>query len=267
MYTGFWITENKGNNSFCFETPSSKFLPSKERVNSIYVAPRKKWDLNDLALGSKPVFREKNQQEVIVEYQGLEKFVELKIPVTWISYPPVPQSGTSPLVGGTYPCIIFDNHNHALFFWYEAYTNNLFKKWVKVIHIDQHTDMNENTNILDDIDNLSEQEIFDFTNYSCNVGNFIKPALQSWLIWSVELITTEYKLLHFDTADEILKQEEYILDIDLDFWHPDMSIEQFDQTIEQTRKLIQYAKYVTIATSPFFLDQQLALELCKKILE
>ncbi len=81
----------------------------------------------------------------------------------------------------------------------------------------------------------------------------------------MELITTEYKLLHFDTADEKLEQEEYILDIDLDFWHPDMSIEQFDTTIQQTRKLIQHAKYITIATSPYFLDQQLAIDIIEKI--
>ncbi|PID34720.1 MAG: hypothetical protein CR971_01785 [candidate division SR1 bacterium] len=255
MYTGFWITEKKGNNSFCFD--------EEKNQQRIYIAPRIKGDLSDLALGSKPVFREKNQQGVIVEYQGLEKFVELSLPSKGRRL--AKRDGGVGKGKRTCPCIIFDNHNHALFFWYEAYTNNLFKKGVKVIHIDQHTDMNENTHILDDIDTLTEQKIFDFTNCSCNVGNFIKPALQSRLIGSVELITTEYKLLHFDTADEKLEQEEYILDIDLDFWHPDMSIEQFDTTIQQTRKLIQHAKYITIATSPYFLDQQLAIDIIEKI--
>ncbi len=125
--------------------------------------------------------------------------------------------------------------------------------------------MNSNMNTLSDIDELTSQEVFDFTQYSCNVGNFIQPALQSGLISGVELITTEYKLLHLDTSDNVLEQEEYILDIDLDFWHPDMSIEYFDKTIEQVRKLLYHAKYITIATSPYFLDQELALILCKKI--
>lgn len=238
MYnTGFWITEKKGNNIFCFD--------EKKQQSEIYVAKTKKWNLNDLAIGDKSVFREKNNLGDIVLYQGLENFIECD------NY------------------IIFDNHNHALFFWYQAYKNNMFKKWVKVIHIDQHTDMNENANILADIDTLTKQEVFDFTNYSCNVGNFIQPALQSGLIWSIELVTTEYKLNHFDIEKFIQELEkektEYILDIDLDFWHPDMSIENIEKTFEQTRKLIKHAQYITIASSPYFLNQKYAIDILKKI--
>jgi hypothetical protein len=45
-----------------------------------------------------------------------------------------------------------------------------------------------------------------------------------------------------------------------------MSIEQFDKTIQITKELIKKAKIVTIATSPYFLDQNLALKLLNKIL-
>lgn len=233
MYTGFWITEKIGNNSFWFD--------QKNQQSQIYVAEVIQWTLDDLIVGDKPVFREKNNQGAIIEYHWLKNFIK--------------KDNT----------IIFDNHNHALFFWYQAYKNNLFKKWIQVIHIDQHTDMNTNECKLGTIEQISEKEVFDFTNHQCNVGNFIQPAIQSWLIGSIELITTEYKLNNFDTNKDILQQEDYILDIDLDFWHPDMSIENLEKTLEQTRKLAQYAQYITIATSPYFLDQHLALDILKNI--
>lgn len=45
-----------------------------------------------------------------------------------------------------------------------------------------------------------------------------------------------------------------------------MSIEQFEKTIQITKELIKKAKIVTIATSPYFLDQNLAHSLLKLIL-
>jgi hypothetical protein len=45
-----------------------------------------------------------------------------------------------------------------------------------------------------------------------------------------------------------------------------MSIEKFNKTIQITKELIKKAKIVTIATSPYFLDQNLALLLIDKII-
>ena len=42
-----------------------------------------------------------------------------------------------------------------------------------------------------------------------------------------------------------------------------MGINNFEQTIKNTKNLISSAKMVTIATSPYFLDQKQALELIK----
>jgi len=57
------------------------------------------------------------------------------------------------------------------------------------------------------------------------------------------------------------------LDIDLDFWHPDMSIEKYQKTIDITKDLMKKSRVVTIATSPYFLDQKLALKILKDLLE
>lgn len=128
---------------------------------------------------------------------------------------------------------IIDNHDRALEFW---------EKGIHVIHIDQHTDMRP-----------VEEWV--------NVGNFLRYALETGVIPGSTQINTEYSLLRYERPSY-----PYILDIDLDFRDPAMSIEQFDQTIQICKLLIQDAQSVTIATSPYFLDQHLAIELLHKLL-
>jgi hypothetical protein len=81
------------------------------------------------------------------------------------------------------------------------------------------------------------------------------------LINKVEQINTEYKLLNFQTDENNL-----ILDIDLDFRAPEMSIERYFETIKKTKELISKSRVVTIATSPYFLDQDTAIKVCKELL-
>jgi len=52
----------------------------------------------------------------------------------------------------------------------------------------------------------------------------------------------------------------------LDFRAPEMSIEKYSDTIEKTKELISKSKVVTIATSPYFFNQELAIKVCKEIL-
>jgi hypothetical protein len=60
-----------------------------------------------------------------------------------------------------------------------------------------------------------------------------------------------------------MPENPYILDIDIDFWAPEMGIEEFDRSIEKTRQLIAGASIVTIATSPCFIDQERAVEIVR----
>jgi len=55
--------------------------------------------------------------------------------------------------------------------------------------------------------------------------------------------------------------DKMILDIDLDFRAPEMSIEKYEETIKKTRALMEEASLITIATSPYFLDQNIALKI------
>lgn len=79
--------------------------------------------------------------------------------------------------------IVFDNHNHALYFWYEAQANGLIGAKNTLVHIDEHSDLWENENDISKEPNL--EQVFEFTNHQCNVGNYIQPAIRSGIIETV----------------------------------------------------------------------------------
>jgi hypothetical protein len=57
----------------------------------------------------------------------------------------------------------------------------------------------------------------------------------------------------------------FILDIDLDFWAPEMGNQSFS-SLDKLHQLMQKAECITIATSPYFLEQERAVELVKKLI-
>jgi hypothetical protein len=68
----------------------------------------------------------------------------------------------------------------------------------------------------------------------------------------------------FSVGKDKLLKSGYILDIDLDFWAPEMGI-NFQKCLPKLRLLTEKASAVTIATSPYFLDQKRALEIIEEI--
>ena len=189
------------------------------------------WTTKDLKIWDNTVFREMKNWKV-VEYKWLKHFIHIN--------------------SNNQSIYIFDNHNHALKYRIEEHKNWNIPFWFDLIHIDQHTDMNLSEFVLD-----LENPNFDVYN----VWNFIRPAIKSWLIRNVEQINTEYKLLNYET-----EKNDLILDIDLDFRAPEMSIEKYEETITKVKNLISKSRVVTIATSPYFLDQNAAIKICKDLL-
>jgi hypothetical protein len=136
-----------------------------------------------------------------------------------------------------------------------------------LIHIDQHSDLWPNINQL----NLSQihhpQYQWDFAYLECNIGNFITPCIDSWLISNMIQVRTEYKLneitnIHTPASNTL----PIIVDIDLDFRAPEMWISSIETTMSQVRTIIDQADLITIATSPYFIDQWLALELLHQLI-
>lgn len=210
---------------------NNQFCFNQVETPKIWIADTIDWTIEDLEIWDNTVFREMKNWKV-VEYKWLKHFVHIK--------------------NKNQSIYIFDNHNHALKYRIEEHKNWNIPFWFDLIHIDQHTDMNTS-----EFELVLENPNLDVYN----VWNFIQPAIKSWLISKVEQINTEYKLLNFQT-----KENNLILDIDLDFRAPEMSIENYSETIEKTKELISKSRVVTIATSPYFLDQSFAIKICKELL-
>jgi hypothetical protein len=263
MYTWFRITENAWNNAFSFEKRQES---CKGKNPKIYVADLIEWTLDDVEIWEHIAFEEVDEKWIIHSHVWLKHFVKINLKST----PSFMVGLQTPPRGDFY---IFDNHNHALYFWYQEYLDGKIPLWLPVIHLDQHTDMRENPSLL----KRGRGDLKNYVNYHCNVGNYLKTAQHLNIISEIIQINTEYKLLQYGSFNPIIYggaerplsegQGWFILDIDLDFRHPDMSIAQYQKTIDITRSLIQQASLVTIATSPYFLDQKLAIKLLKDIFE
>jgi hypothetical protein len=97
--------------------------------------------------------------------------------------------------------IIFDNHNHALYFWLEAIRNGKLKRGFTLIHIDEHSDLWHNEYNLDLERALQdEQYAWEFTNLSCNVGNYINPAIRTGLVGKMIRIENEFQIDQYRDA-------------------------------------------------------------------
>ena len=184
-YTGFYIDKPLGNNVFSYNERKNK---------KIYVPKLIQGDLSDVKVGNEVVFSEIDFEEEINAI-GLKNMVKFNYKDKTV--------------------YIFDNHNHSFYFWIKSLKEGLFNKGCKLVHIDQHKDMREPENYDVDIENI--EDVFRYTNYVLNVGNFIKPALYHNIFSEAVIIDSTYGL-------EIDVEGEIVLDIDLDIFQKTWSI-------------------------------------------
>ena len=238
LYNWFYLNEKCGNTKI-----SNCLTPLR-------VAPIKKIEnYENLELDYEHfAFAEKNGNWEIEYFHWLKNYL-------WIEKPDIPS------------IFIFDNHNHAITFRY----NIIYSKKIKnaeLIHIDQHSDCRDNKNHLRINRNENELEkVFNFCNQKCNVGNFIPPAIESWIISNQIQIRSNTALQNL----KIDKNQNFILDIDLDFCLDWISRNKINQESVKTlkerfNKISQFALCTTITTSPYFLDQELAIDIIEKLL-
>jgi len=238
LYNGFYLNKESANSQISGCKDYLRVAPIK-KINS-YV---------NLEIDYEHfTFAEKDKTWEIEYFHGLKNFLRIE------------KTG-SPLI------FIFDNHNHAPVFRYNIIYNKRIKN-VELIHIDQHSDCWENKNHLKLNWNENELEnVFHFYNEKCNVGNFIPSSIESWIISDQTQIRSIFALKNL----KIEKNQNFILDIDLDF-----CLNWIDRNIinEESIKILKkkfneswnFALCITIATSPYFLDQEVAINILKKLL-
>ena len=238
LYNGFYLNKESANSQISGCSTSLRVAP----LEKIDQYKKLETERNNFA------FVEKNEKWEIEYFHGLKNFL-------WIEKTGVP------------PIFIFDNHNHAPVFRYNIIYNKRIKN-VELIHIDQHSDCWENKNHLKLNWNENELEnIFHFYNEKCNVGNFIPSTIKSWIISNQTQIRSISALKNL----KIEKNQNFILDIDLDF-----CLNWIDRNIinEESIKILKkkfnefwnFALCITIATSPYFLNQEVAINILKKLL-
>ncbi len=224
-YNGFFIQEPVGNNAFSF---------AQRHNRKIFVPSIINGSLDDLAIGHEIAFSEMEEGRE-VNYKGLKSFIYIHEQNKDI--------------------FIFDNHNHAFFFWVYAYQLGKLKPQSTLVHVDQHKDTRQPQEKFGKSD---LKEAFKYTNFKLNVGNFIPPAVSLGLFSKVIIIDSE-------TAFNQALPSEFVLDIDMDVFSPEMDYIKSSYKLERIQSYIKQSNLITVATSPYFMDQDQAISLVKEL--
>lgn len=126
---------------------------------------------------------------------------------------------------------VFDNHNYALAYWIESAIDGLLPHTgARLVHVDQHSDLRPNDALLPPIASLDAGSAFAWAHERCQVGNYIVPALRSGFVGDMLRMESESVLLsHASGFAELCRSG--ILNIDLDFFAPEMDIQNTDLAI------------------------------------
>lgn len=227
----FSITDPVGNNAFAHDR--------RGPAPSLWVPSLIDGSFDDVRAGDRVVFEDVDENDVLRSCTGLAHLVR----TTW--------NGV--------PTVVMDNHNHAFYFWYEAIAQGRLLPQAAVIHIDQHKDMRVPAA---HFAGSSLAEAFTYTNFHLNVGNYIVPAQRAQMVGDVQFVTSGEAL---NDASRVGRRNT-ILNIDLDYFAPEMSYIDFGLAHRFIHAHLETASLVTIATSPFFIDQARALDVMKRVL-
>ncbi len=231
-YRGFFIDQPVSNNAFSFDQRQNK---------RIYVAPLIEGALEDVETGEENAFCEMYEGNEIAR-KGLRHFVYWK-------------------AHGKH-FFIFDNHNHAFVFWVWAMGQGLFEPGAKLIHVDQHKDTRWPSEGFAGDPKAPEglKAAFQYANTVLNVGNFIVPALERGFFSEV---------IHCDhlKAFESVPEPQKVLDIDMDVFSEDMGYIPQALKIDFIQAQIRSADLITIATSPYFIEERKSATILHQILK
>lgn len=226
----FDITGPIGNNALSFDR--------RGPASSLWVPSLIDGAFDDVTPGDRVVFEDFDEHDQLQSCAGLAHLV---------------RTGWNGV-----PTVVMDNHNHAFYFWQEALHNGVLEAGATLVHVDQHRDMRVPER---DYDGTSLEDAFEYTNFHLNVGNYIVPAQRAGLVGQMQMVTSEDALRDLTLAARRNK----ILNIDLDFFAPEMSYVDYALATKFLEAHLQTAALVTIATSPFFIDQARAIGILRDL--
>ncbi|MBF0479386.1 MAG: UPF0489 family protein [Candidatus Omnitrophica bacterium] len=230
FYKGLYIETPEGNNAFSYDL----------RVNKkIFVPGFIQGSLKDVKPGEEVVFSEV-VDGLEKNCRGLRHFVHWRL--------------------GHKDIFIFDNHNHAFFIWLWGLAQRKIDLIDLLVHIDQHTDLRDPQSFFDgNCDQIDLPAAFDYSHKVLNVGNFIKPALDMGLFSDLAMINSK------ESFEKPVWPGKYIVDLDMDIFAPEMNYIPENLKVDVIQQYIENSDFITIATSPYFIDQELAISKLRRI--
>ncbi len=231
----FWIEGKQGNNALSYEERAHLL----GRPPRLYVPSVKEGRVDDLEQGFEVGFEDIDEFGLLQSCKGLKHLIRTR----W----------------GDVPMVIVDNHNHAFYFWWEAFFNGQIEKGASLVHLDQHKDMRRPEHLLQE---FSLESIFNYTHFELHVGNYIVPAQEAGLIEKIQLVTSELEIENLDFVPLSNK----ILNIDLDFFAPELDYIDFKKTKDFIRAHLPTTSLITVASSPFFIEQSRAFRVLRELM-
>lgn len=237
-----------GNNAFS--------LDRKPDRNPLQVTPLKQGSFDELKVGTHVAFQDFDGERWM-ECVGLESAL------LCTDYP--------------VPIYVFDNHNQAFYGWAEGRKNAKFKMknekypgeywyWsddMVLVHLDAHYDDREPPSYdvrIDDLDDVQR-----YTNQVLQIATFIQPALKLGIFSEVRNYVESGDFEQNAKCEIQNAKMNIVLDIDLDVFCEEMSHVSFQEKIRVIREYLPFTKLITMATSPFFIDQEKAIGYAKRI--
>ena len=232
----FWIREKRGNNELSFE--------ERERTLGVephlFVPSLVEGGLELLKQGEEVVFEDFDEFDRLQSCKGLAHLLRTQ----W----------------GEIPMVVVDNHNHVFYFWWEAVFAGRLQRGASLVHIDQHKDMRVPAMLFE---GKTLEDVFEYTNFHLNVGNYIVPAQKSGLVGDVQFVTSELAMEDLS----FVSLENKILNIDLDFFAPELDYIDFLKAKQFIHAQLPTTTLITVATSPFFIEQERAIDILWKLLQ
>ena len=242
----FYIKKPIWNNEFSFDSRPHKqlYVPSLKKISSFS-------DIELLQKNEEKItFEEYDFNDVMQTCFGLENLYEM----TW----------------QWKPMYLVDNHNHVHYFWYLARSEWIISDNTLLYHIDEHADTRDPWEYLLKPDSQDLQKIFDYTNFTLNVGNYIIPAEKEGLIWDTMQIRGQDALEKYNSwyySDLETAGRKIILNLDLDFFEPELDFIDYDLKKQVILDIAKKADLITVCTSPYFINQERALEVFRDIFD